>query len=523
MDVFHDNEPPFLMRPDVIDRHDTRVLQASDDHRLAFEQCDGFLVCALRERLTKCFDGDPSSKPLVFREPYLRHAASSEQALKAVSSVDDVGCVQMTLRTSGLVARERNIEFALLAFGLAFIALAWLSLDAAAFVLPNDTTRIVTQFSVSVLAGHFALRILAPRTSPQAYALAAFLAAVGLTFVIRLTPPSAQDQANWITLGIVAFCVSCWLGGRTAQLRRSTYTAGAAAVGLLLLTGIFGTTINGARLWIVVAGQTVQTTEMIKVLVLLFVAGYLAEHGAVLAAPNFRLAGRSYSNLPYLLPLAGLLLMAIAALAMLKDLGSIALLVLFSVAMLYVSTGRLRYLLWGGVLLIATGLAGYLMFGHVQARIDTWVDPGADPAGAGYQSLQATYAIQAGGVTGEGLGLGQPDAIPAAATDYVFSAVAEELGMAGATALIVVFLAFLYSGLRASRSVEDPYSRLLCAGIALLVTIQAAVIIAGNLRIIPTTGITLPLVSYGGSSIVVNFALVGLLAGAGSPHQPSRI
>jgi cell division protein FtsW (lipid II flippase) len=136
--------------------------------------------------------------------------------------------------------------------------------------------------------------------------------------------------------------------------------------------------------------------------------------------------------------------------------------------------------------------------------------------------MQATYAIQAGGVTGEGLGLGQPDSIPAAVTDYVYSAIAEELGLAGAAGVALLYLVLLFAGLRAASQCPDSYGRLLCAGVSLLLAIQAAVIIAGNLRLIPTTGITLPFVSYGGSSLVVNFALLGLLAGISSSAQSTR-
>lgn len=420
-----------------------------------------------------------------------------------------------------LAAGERNFELALLVCGMGFLALAWRSLEAANFALPPDTRRIVTQFAASVLFGHLALRFIAPRASAQTFGVAVFLSAVGLAFVIRLVPEAASDQANWVSVGIVAFAVAAGLGTRYRVLGSYTYTAGAAALATLIFTGLFGTTINGARLWVHVAGQTVQTTELIKLFLVVFLAGYLANRGSILATPTMSFGGRTYSSIPYLIPLVGLLLAAIAALALLKDLGSIALLVLLSVAMLHVATGRARYIAAGVALLLLTGAAGYFAFNHVQVRIDRWVDPGADAGGTGYQTMQGTYAIQAGGVTGEGLGLGEPDKIPAAATDYVFSAVAEELGLAGATGLVLLFLGLLFAGLQASIRAPDVYGRLLCAGVALLIAIQAAVIIAGNLRLIPTTGITLPFVSYGGSSLVVNFALVGLLAGISGSNQPS--
>jgi cell division protein FtsW (lipid II flippase) len=419
----------------------------------------------------------------------------------------------MALRDAGAGVRSpaRNGELVLLAAAAGFILLGWRALELAAAPLPTATGRIVAQFLASALAGHVALRWVAPRAAGTVYGVASLLAAVGLTFTLRLAPDQAQTQANWVTLGVALMVAAAWAGRRYTVLRRYRYTAAAAAVALLLVTGFFGETINGARLWISIAGQEVQTTEAIKLLVVVFLAGYLADEASVLAFPRLRFGGRTYSALPYLLPLVVGLGVAIAALALLRDLGSIALLVLLAVSALYVATGRLRFVAGGVVLLASTAALGYVAFDHAEARIDAWLDPYADPRGTGYQTLQATYAIQAGGITGEGLGLGSPESIPAAPTDYVFSAVAEELGLAGALGLAMVYVVLLYAGLRVAVEARDTFGRLLAASIALLISLQAAVIIAGNLRVIPTTGITLPFVSYGGSSLAVNFVLVGLL------------
>lgn len=408
---------------------------------------------------------------------------------------------------------ERNVELLLLLAAGAALALGWWSLRAADVALPTVTARILTQFALSGLAIHIALRALLPRARPEATGVATFLAAIGMIFVLRLEPAVAQDQANWMTIGAVAFVTGGVAGARYSLLKRYTFTAGAVALAILFLTGIFGTTINGARLWVNIAGQSVQTTELIKVFVVLFLAGYLTDSASVLASPTLRIGGRTYSGASYLVPLLAVVFGAVAALALLRDLGSIALLLLLAVATLYVATGRARFVAGGLALLAVTGFVGYLAFDHAEARIDAWLDPEDDPAATGYQALQATYAIQAGGITGEGIGLGQPDAVPAAPTDYIFSAIAEELGMIGAFGIVVLYVVLLYSGLRVAAEANDTYGRLLAASIALLFAIQASVIIAGNLRLIPTTGITLPFVSYGGSSLVVNFGLMGLLAG----------
>ena len=306
---------------------------------------------------------------------------------------------------------------------------------------------------------------------------------------------------------------AAWAARDYPRLRAYKYTSALLAVLLLVATGLFGTTINGARLWFTIAGQTVQSTELIKLFLVVFLAGYLADEASVLASPRLRFGGRSYSALPYLLPLLATLFIAIAALALLKDLGSIALLLLLTIGALYVATGRLSFVVGGLLLLASTGVFGYFAFDHARVRIDVWLDPFATADSSGYQTVQSLYAIQAGGVTGEGLGLGQPDTIPAATTDYIFDSIAEELGLAGALGVVLLYILLLFAGFRISLTMPDEYGRLLTAIISLLIATQAAVIIAGNLRIIPTTGITLPFVSYGGSSLIVNFVLLGLVLG----------
>jgi cell division protein FtsW (lipid II flippase) len=430
----------------------------------------------------------------------------------------------VTLRAAadGITSRARNTELLLLAGSAAFIALAWRALDAAAFPMPTGSDLILAQFVVSAGLGHIGLRVIAPRAAAQPYAVAMLLAAIGMAFVVRLAPSAARNQVDWVTAGAVLMLASAVAGRHYTTLRRYKYTSALAALLLLVATGLFGTTINGERLWITVAGQTIQTTELIKVFLIVFLAAYLADQGGVLGAPRVRFGGRTYSTLPYAIPLLMTVAVAMGALALLKDLGSIALLVLLVTSALYVATGRARFVFAGILLLGVTGALGYVAVGHVRTRIDVWLDPQSQAQTAGYQTLQSIYAIQAGGVTGEGLGLGEPDAIPAAQTDYVFSSIAEELGLVGAIGVVLLYVLLLFAGLRVALSVDDAFGRLLVACIAMLVAIQAAVIIAGNLRIIPTTGITLPFVSYGGSSLLVNFALIGLLMGISHEAGSSR-
>lgn len=412
-----------------------------------------------------------------------------------------------------LGSRDRNGEALLLLGSVAFLLLAWHALDAAGFAMPPSSGRILAQFVLSALPGHLGLRLVAPRAAAQPYAIAVMLAAVGLAFITRLVPSVAVAQANWISFGIVMMLASAAAASRYRVLRRYRYTAALVAVIILVATGIFGTTINGARLWFRIAGQNVQSTELIKVFLVIFLAGYLADFGGALAAPRLRLGGRTYSALPYLIPLVLTLLLAMAMIALLKDLGQIVLLIVLAMAMLYVATGRLVFIAGGFVLLALSLVSGYYAFDHARTRIDVWLDPYADASGTGYQSLQAMYAIEAGGITGEGLGVGDPEAIPIVSTDYIFSAISEELGLAGAVGVLLLYLLLLVAAFRIALATPDDFGRLLATCIGLLLAIQAAVIVGGNLRMIPTTGITLPFVSYGGSSLVVNFMLLGLLLG----------
>lgn len=415
----------------------------------------------------------------------------------------------------GLVSTHRNLELLLLVASGLFVLLAYQSLDRSPVELPGNAERIFIQFTATVVAGHLALRVLCPHAPAQVYAIAMMLAAIGLVFVMRLAPVEAQDQVNWISIGVALMAVTLLAGRRYELLRRYKYTAAFVALLLLFVTGIFGTTINGARLWLTIGGTSIQTTELIKVGIVVFLASYLADEASVLSMPSLRVGNRTYSTLPYLIPLLATWFATIAALALLRDLGSVAILLLLGTAALYIATGRSRYVVAGVLLVAATGALGYLLFDHAQVRIDTWLSPLDSPLGAGFQASQAMFAVQAGGVTGEGIGMGSPEVIPAAPTDYIYSAIAEELGLIGAASIVMLFALLLVAGMRIALLSREPFGRMLAATISLLIGIQAVVIIAGNLRLIPTTGITLPLVSYGGSSIVVNMVLLGLLLAIG--------
>jgi peptidoglycan glycosyltransferase len=420
--------------------------------------------------------------------------------------------------STGLGSPARNVELGLLLAAAALVLLGWRSLEVAGSPLPDGTPRILTQFVLTAFAGNVALRVFAPAATPVLYPLAMVLVAVGLVATLRLAPDAAEDQARWITLGVVLMAAVAAARRYVPRLQELTYTSAAAALAALVLTGFAGTTINGARLWLEIGGQLVQTTELIKVMLIVFLAGFLAREGRALSALSTRLGGRGFSAWPVLFPFVAALGVVLATLALLRDLGSVALLLSLTIVAVVLATGRLWLAAAGVVLLLAAGALGYAAFDHVEERIDIWLDPYSDPLGSGYQTLQSTYAIQAGGVTGEGWGRGSAEQVPAAATDYVFAATAEALGLAGASGVIALYVALSVAGLHVARDAGRLFERLLASLATLLVGIQAGIIIAGNLRLVPTTGITLPFVS---------FVLIGLaLAISATPREgggrPSR-
>lgn len=420
------------------------------------------------------------------------------------------------LRASGAASRRGSMPWrstVLTVAPILFVVLAWLALERSPAGTPPHAERLVVEFAVSVVAGQLLVGLLAPE-APPLLAVAAMLAAVGLAFTMRLAPEAAPAQANWIAAGIAAMVAGLAAGRQAHLLRRWTYTAGVLAIATLGATALFGRSINGARLWIEVAGQSVQTTELIKAFLVVFLAGYLSREAGVFAQPGPLLA-----RWRFLFPLLVLWLGTLGSLVALRDLGTLAILAALATVMLSLASRRPGFLAAGALLVAATAVLGYTTMSHVRTRVDVWLHPFADPLGAGYQTVQATFALANGGVTGTGLGWGMADTIPAAVTDYVFVAVAEELGLAGASGVILAFALLVTGGLQAAARRPDAYERFLAAAVAILMGVQAAVIIAGNLRLVPTTGVTLPFVSYGGSSLVVNFALLGLLLGiAGKPR-----
>jgi len=269
--------------------------------------------------------------------------------------------------------------------------------------------------------------------------------------------------------------------------------------------------VNGARLWVSLGPVGFQPSEFARIALIIFFAGYLAETRDLLAATSRTILGVQIPALKYFGPVALVWAASLGLLVFEKDLGSSLLFFAVPLLMLYAATGRIAYVLLGTVLFTVGSLLAFLLFDHVKVRVRAWLDPWAYPDTDGFQILQSIFNIADGGLLGTGLGAGFAQTIPEVETDFVFSAIASELGLLGATAVLLAFLAFVYRGTKIALLAQDDASKLLAFGLTAMFAIQTLVIVGGVTKAIPLTGITLPFVSYGGSSVVGNFILTGLL------------
>src|SRR5437773_2512536 len=319
-------------------------------------------------------------------------------------------------------------------------------------------------------------------------------------------------------------------------LRLYKYTWAAAGVALLLATFVFGDDINGQRLSLTIGPVSGQPAELLKVILVVFLAGYLSENRPLLVEESTRVGPIALPPLPFLAPMAAMWAIALGIVVMQRDLGAALLFFTVFLCLLYIATGRVGYVVVGVLLFLAGAYLMYLIVPTVQTRVDIWADPFKDPSGSGYQIVQSLFAFGRGGLLGTGLGAGLPTVdgnlpIPAVHTDFPLAALGEELGLVGVTAILGLFLVLIERGLRIAASAADEFRSLLAAGLALVIGTQAFIIAAGNLKLIPLTGITLPFISYGGSSLLVNGIVVGLLLALSDkgveppppPRQPGRL
>ena len=398
---------------------------------------------------------------------------------------------------------------------------------------PPDARALLVYLG-SLFAAHLAFTLAGRRMDQVLLPAVGLLGGIGLLLMQRLPQTLVQQsfgdatfglgqlQLGWLLISVAVIALLGIAVRSDAWLRGYKYTWAAAGIALLLLTFVFGSDVNGARLTLTVGPVSGQPSELLKVILVVFLAGYLSENRSLLAEESTRLGPIRLPPIPYLAPMVAMWALALVIVVVQRDLGAALLFFAVFLALLYVATGRPSYVIGGAVLFLIGSWALYNLFGHVQQRVDNWLDPFRDPLGAGFQTIQALYAFARGGLLGVGLGAGLPTIggrlpVPAIHTDYPLAALGEELGLIGLLAILGLYLVVVERGLRIAAAAHDDFRAILAAGLALVIAVQAFIIAAGNLKLIPLTGITLPLISYGGSSLLANALAIGLLLALSDP------
>ncbi len=394
----------------------------------------------------------------------------------------------------------------ILAAGLVLLALVrgqaleWQTLTGAAL------------FALGLLAAAAWARVRLPAADPLLLPIAATLAAVGQMMTSRLEPSLGPRQGIWVLIGLGAMMLVGFLPS-IERLRGYRYTCATLAILLQVLTLVFGKDPNGggAALWFEIGPVSVQPMEAVKLLLVIFLAAYLDDYRELLAVADTRIGRLRLPPLPYLAPILVMVGAALLLFWFQKDLGPALLFSTVLLTLLYIASGRFSYVALGLVLLILGFAAADRVFAHVHTRIVIWLDPWTHRETIGYQLVQALYALGSGGVFGSGLDMGSPRLIPAVHTDFVIAAIGEELGLVGSLAVVTLFVVLVQRGFVIALSARSGFSTLLASGLTAVLALQALIILGGTLELIPLTGITLPFVSYGGSSVVANFVLIGVL------------
>ncbi|WP_378952151.1 FtsW/RodA/SpoVE family cell cycle protein [Pelosinus sp. sgz500959] len=341
--------------------------------------------------------------------------------------------------------------------------------------------------------------------------LAALLTGIGLTMILRLKPDLFLLQAMWVGIGLLIFLASTFISRRLEEVAKFKYVCGFIGVGLLLIAILFGVDIGGHKSWVIIGPIRFQPSEFAKMFIVLFLAAYLSERRELLT-----LATRHYGPLVlphprFIAPLIAVWGIAMMMFILQRDMGAALLYFGIAIIMTYMVSGRFSYVIIGLLLFLIGSVVCYKLYSHIQTRVDIWLNPWVDPNGGAYQIVQSLFAFGSGGIIGSGLTYGFPNMIPEVHTDFIFAAIGEEMGLVGAGGIIILYIIMVYRAFRVALLSTMSFSMLVAGGLAVSMGLQIFLIIGGVTKFFPLTGITLPFISYGGSSIVANFILLGML------------
>jgi len=429
---------------------------------------------------------------------------------------------QSPVRITPALPTRRNSELALLCFATVITGTALLIVEANQEQgISWDLLTYTAAFLVLFLCAHLAIRRFAPFADPLLLPVVAVLNGLGLVLIHRLDlvpgaseGPSADQQMLWTLLGVAGFTAVVVFLKDHRLLARYDYICGAVGLVLLAIPALLPTRLsetNGAKIWIRLPGFSIQPAEFSKILLLVFFAGVLVSKRSLFNSVGQHFLGMDLPRPRDLAPLLAGWIISVGVMVFEKDLGTSLLLYSSFLVMVYIATERLSWVVIGLSLFAVGSVTAYHLFGHVRARVQTWLDPFADPEGAGYQMVQAKFSFATGGIFGTGLGNGQPGTVPAASTDFITAVVGEELGLVGLSGVLLLYTIVIVRGMRTAIAVRDSFGKLLAAGLASTLAIQLFIVVGGVTGLIPLTGLTTPWMSYGGSSLVANYVLLAIL------------
>ena len=386
----------------------------------------------------------------------------------------------------------------------------------AGAALSFQTLAVPLGLFAAFAAAHIGVRIFAPGADPALLPIVFALSGIGITFVTRLEPNAAMGQLVFLFVGVGLMVGTLAVVKNLEVVKRYKYVLGAMGIILLVLPMFIGTEIYGSKLWIKIGGFQFQPGEFAKVLIVLFLAGYLAENRELLSISNRTVLGIKFPRLRLLYPLFIVWGICLLVVAFERDLGSALLFYTIFLIMLYVATGRVSYVLIGLVLLAVGAFGMYQIMSHVRVRVAIWLNPFEDAQNMGFQIVQSLYSLADGGLFGVGIGKGLgASTIPVVASDMIFAPIGEEMGLLGGAAVLLLFMLFAVRGLTTAARAKSDLAAFSAAGLTAAISFQAFTIVGGVTKLIPLTGVTLPFMSQGGSSLLASFVIVGLLLRAG--------
>ena len=424
----------------------------------------------------------------------------------------------------------RTTEAVLLGFAVVVVGVALVIVELAqGQTLTWEVLKFVAAYAALVGAAHLIVRRFAPYADPLLLPAVAILNGLGLVMIHRLDLGSsrtdellretertnnADQQLLWAFIGIVVFAMTLIVVRDHRTLSRYAYTLGLGGLIFLAIPAILPSSmseINGSKIWIRTPLFNIQPGEFSKILIIVFTAAFLVSRRDLFTTAGKQIAGIDFPRARDLGPLLAAWAIAVGVLAFESDLGTSLLIFATVLTMLYVATGRVSWLMLGFTMFAIAAVIAYQLFSHLQIRVSVWQDPFAQYDTYGYQVAQSLFGLATGGMFGTGFGSGRPNIVPFANTDFILTSFGEELGLAGLTAITLVYLLLVIRGMRTAIAVRDSFGKLLAAGLAFTIVFQLFVVFGGISKLIPLTGLTTPFLAYGGSSLLANYLLLALL------------